>query len=312
MIRPLALSLLFGLALAKNYTISGISSGGFMTAQLHVIYSNYADGAAIVAGGPYYCAMGTLNAAVNQCTDQASLINVQSLVDFTNYQASIGNIDPVSGLANDKVYIFSGTNDKVVYPGVVNTTYLFYKHFIPEAQIVTNFTSPAEHAWITDNYLNNCTYLGPPWINNCNFDLADTVLTLFYGTLSPKAAAVPSNLRTFSQVPFAKGSGMAPLGFIYVPTGCDANCKLHVNFHGCSQNYLDIGNQYVVNSGLNEWAEANSIIVLYPQTLNDNGKNPSGCWDFWGYTNAFYMTHEGLQVSAVWSMTQNISSIINQ
>ncbi|MCI0655287.1 MAG: hypothetical protein L0Y39_12560, partial [Methylococcaceae bacterium] len=37
-------------------TISGLSSGAFMTTQLHVAYSRYFSGAAIIAGGPYYCA----------------------------------------------------------------------------------------------------------------------------------------------------------------------------------------------------------------------------------------------------------------
>ncbi len=38
-------------------TVSGLSSGGFMAAQLHVAYSEtFAKGAGIVAGGPFYCA----------------------------------------------------------------------------------------------------------------------------------------------------------------------------------------------------------------------------------------------------------------
>ncbi|MGH8498534.1 MAG: hypothetical protein ACRERV_06990, partial [Methylococcales bacterium] len=38
-----------------NTTISGLSSGAFMTAQLHVAFSHYFGGAAIIAGGPFYC-----------------------------------------------------------------------------------------------------------------------------------------------------------------------------------------------------------------------------------------------------------------
>jgi len=37
-------------------TVSGISSGGYMAVQLHVIFSDTFQGAGIVAGGPYYCA----------------------------------------------------------------------------------------------------------------------------------------------------------------------------------------------------------------------------------------------------------------
>jgi hypothetical protein len=301
------------LALArKNYTISGISAGAFMTAQLHVVYSSYADGAAITAGGPYYCAKGQVATALSDCSQQPSLINVQSLVDFTNLQSALGTIDPVSGLADDKVWIFSGVNDTVVYPGVVKATLQFYQSFMNASQITTNFTSLAQHAWLSDAYGKNCTFLGPPYINNCNFDASEQILTLFYGKLTPKTTAEPSNLKTFSQLPYTNGAGMASQGYIYVPTACqNGDCKLHVNFHGCEQNYFDIGTQYVVNTGLNEWAEANSIVILYPQTINDSGRNRAGCWDFWGYTGDRYYTHEGLQVSAVWRMTQNISQIIS-
>lgn len=41
---------------------------------------------------------------------------------------------------------------------------------------------------------------------------------------------------------------------------------------------------FVENAGYNEWADANNIVVLYPQarTANLGFANPQGCWDFWG------------------------------
>ena len=42
-------------------TVSGLSSGGFMAVQLHVAHSaTLVKGAGIVAGGPYYCAEGSI------------------------------------------------------------------------------------------------------------------------------------------------------------------------------------------------------------------------------------------------------------
>ncbi len=41
---------------ARNITISGISSGGFMASQMATIYSDQIAGVAIVAGGVFYCA----------------------------------------------------------------------------------------------------------------------------------------------------------------------------------------------------------------------------------------------------------------
>ena len=46
-------------------SVSGLSSGGVMAAQLHVAYSGtFRAGAAVLAGGPYYCAQGTLATAL--------------------------------------------------------------------------------------------------------------------------------------------------------------------------------------------------------------------------------------------------------
>jgi poly(3-hydroxybutyrate) depolymerase len=66
---------------------------------------------------------------------------------------------------------------------------------------------------------------------------------------------------------FGTGNSLNDVGYVYVPTACKngAECALHVNFHGCQQTLADIGMQYVQHVGLNEWAESNNIIVVYPQ-----------------------------------------------
>lgn len=48
-----------------------------------------------------------------------------------------------------------------------------------------------------------------------------------------------------------------------------------------------VGDQYALQTGYNEVAELNQMVVLYPQTriIPDN---PLGCWDWWGYTNENY------------------------
>ena len=42
-----------------------------------------------------------------------------------------------------------------------------------------------------------------------------------------------------------------------------------------------------MKTGYNEVGELNNIIILYPQAVSIIG-NPNGCWDWWGYNNAFY------------------------
>jgi hypothetical protein len=49
----------------------------------------------------------------------------------------------------------------------------------------------------------------------------------------------------------------------------------------------DIGLTFIQNAGYNELAEANNIILLYPQIVKSLvlPTNPMGCWDWWGYTD---------------------------
>ncbi len=49
-------------------SVSGISSGGFMAHQFHVAHSEHIMGAGIVAGGPYFCARGSILDAVTKCS----------------------------------------------------------------------------------------------------------------------------------------------------------------------------------------------------------------------------------------------------
>jgi len=57
---------------------------------------------------------------------------------------------------------------------------------------------------------------------------------------------------------------MAGTGYAYIPTNCNntRSCKLHVALHGCLQ-YSDlIGQDFVLKSGYNEWAEVRGISKL--------------------------------------------------
>ena len=82
---------------------------------------------------------------------------------------------------------------------------------------------------------------------------------------------------------------MDELGMIYVPTACqkDERCRLHIHFHGCGSGLEGVGTWYVTNVGYNEVAEANNIIILYPNAIISNIEpfNPWGCFDMFGYLN---------------------------
>ena len=54
-------------------------------------------------------------------------------------------------------------------------------------------------------------------------------------------------------------------------------------FHGCEQYAAAVGTVFVEHNGLNNWAEANNIVVVYPQTNYSefDPYNPKGCWDWY-------------------------------
>src|SRR3954452_16646711 len=51
----------------RAVTVSGVSSGAYMAVQFHVAHSAMVHGAAAIAGGPYYCAQGSLWTAHYNC-----------------------------------------------------------------------------------------------------------------------------------------------------------------------------------------------------------------------------------------------------
>lgn len=62
-------------------------------------------------------------------------------------------------------------------------------------------------------------------------------------------------------------SGLDKEGYIFYPNQCieeNTSCKVHVHVHGCAALVRQAGMEPVTNSGFNEWAVTNDIIVLHP------------------------------------------------
>jgi len=143
-------------------------------------------------------------------------------------------------------------------------------------------------------------------------------LLKYLGFANPPAVKAAGNIAAFDQNPFAGGDAYAismnDTGYVYVPKACAAGgCRVHVAFHGCRRN----GEDFPRGAGYNRWADTNSLIVLYPQTLARSGwcfrcwnlvYNPRACWDWWGYTGAQYHTKSGAQVRAVKAMLDRLSA----
>mmetsp|Transcript_10392 Transcript_10392/g.19898 ORF Transcript_10392/g.19898 Transcript_10392/m.19898 type:complete len:90 (+) Transcript_10392:887-1156(+) len=61
----------------------------------------------------------------------------------------------------------------------------------------------------------------------------------------------------------------------------------------------------VQHTGLNEYADANSIVILYPQATT-TVLNPKGCWDWWGYAGPGYASQLGVQMATVKAMLDSV------
>ena len=305
---------------ATEVTVSGVSSGGFMAVQYHVAHSGRVKGVGAVAGGPYYCAQGNVWMAYYNClTPSAALPSVALLKADADAFARASLIDATDGLAAARVWLFSGTRDRTVAPAVVDAARQFYALYKPPAgNLVLVADRPAGHAMVTESAGAACGTTAPPYINDCDYDAAGELLKHLLGALEPPAAQETGRIIRFDQRPFAGGDAyaisLADSGYAFVPRACELErCRVHVAFHGCRQSVQAVGERFVREAGYNRWADANRLIVLYPQTIARNGPgyqglrwsfvfNPRGCWDWWGYTDAQYHTRAGRQIRAVAAM----------
>lgn len=208
---------------------------------------------------------------------------VKELVKLTHEDEHIGLIDPVRNLHDDRVYLFSGKDDSVVETPVVDALKTYYSAFIPAENIHAEFAIESEHLFPTLDFGQGCTTLSSPYIGKCGFDGAGAAFQHLFGRLNPRVPMKTSNLFRFSQLPFFldPNACIGDIGHIYVPSSCQLKssvCRLHVSFHGCLQNLEAIANEYAAHVGLNEWAESNNIIVLYPYVKKSNTYpyNPNG------------------------------------
>lgn len=159
-----------------------------------------------------------------------------------------------------------------------------------------------------------------PYIISCTsgaapYDSEHTWLTKFFGKLHARnSGALLGSLITFDQTEFGANASnsMDTTGSVFVPRSCaaTATCGFVVAFHGCLQGHTLIGDKFVSESGIDEWADTNSIIVLYPYAIAAPGPtpyNPNGCWDWWGYDDANYSLKSGTQMGIVYKMVQRIT-----
>jgi len=299
----------------NTVTVAGVSSGGFMAVQLQVAYSRSIFGTAVFAGGTYFCAQDNLALWGNACSS-GNGVPVASLVSFTNSEANAGQIDPTSNIANKPIYMFSGVFDTVVQQPTMNDLHQYYQSFTNSSNINYNNFTGAQHAWISPDAVTACGVLASPFINNCGIDPEKTFLAMFYGSLNARrSGSLSGSFIKFNQNQFCPNSNCSSIdmdstAWAFVPQNCAQlqACRLVIALHGCSANQQFIGTAFVQGSGINEWADTNNIIVLYPQTIASNvPANAFGCWDWWGYTGPHYALKSGPQMVAIMAEVNRIT-----
>jgi poly(3-hydroxybutyrate) depolymerase len=291
-------------------SVSGISSGGYMAVQFHVAFSSMMKGAAIFAAGPYDCSQGSIQTALGTCSSGSP--DVASLVSITKQYAQAGSIDDPSALASQRVFLFGGADDVVVAPTVVDSLHDYYASFMATSSIdYVSRRAGTSHTWPTLAYGSPCDVVSSPYLGKCSYDGAGAALQQIFGTLAVPAATPSGAIVTLSQGAFIADPSAASLddvAYLYVPPSCSSGdtCKLHIAFHGCLQGASLVGDAFYAHAGLNEWADTNHFVVLYPQ-VKKSTTNPEGCWDWWGYTGADFAKKTGPQMSMVRAMITGIA-----
>jgi hypothetical protein len=310
----------FGGGNSSEVTLSGFSSGAMAAVQLHVAYSTMFQGVGIIGGGPYLTAVfGTDSIILPQ------LIHVPTLISLTNDLSKSGVIDNPANMSNSRVWLFGGTLDTVVDQGCVMKLKQYYEQWISPSQMQSVFTVQSEHGFVEDNFVclrvpqslggcNMCSDQSAPLINNCNFDTAGLMLSYLYNdTLEQRTSFDPSRLITLDQtkfIPLTCTEDPVDMGLhyemkAYVPKACQkkgSGCRVHVALHGCLSRLGYAREAFFQYAGYNYWAEANDIIMLYPQAAF-NDANLMGCWDWWGYASPakglVYATKQSCQMATI-------------
>ena len=211
--------------------------------------------------------------------------------------------------------MFHGQADSTVKRPVSDAGVSFYQAF--GADVKYNNDTMANHAWVSPLGANQCAVSASPYTSNCGSDPQGPMLThlMRRPINAANKAGLKGSLVPFSQERFtlakwglpASMLSMDQTGFVYAPPQCttgDTVCDVMVVLHGCEQPVSIIGMDLVQQANINEYADTNNFIVLYPQTIALSLGvviNPKACWDWWGYLagDALYAVHGSYQMEVL-------------
>ena len=282
-----------------------------MAVQFGTAWSSVIKGVGAVVGGPFWCAeadaedfvtayWGSILRATGSCMKGSAFdLNIRDFIAKANAKASSGDIDPLSNLKGQKIYLFHGDNSVVVAKAATDATAEFYRQYLGETNRGNLFyqtTIGASHSLVVTqdaqaNRFNTCSANDSPYIDQCEYDQTGIILQHIYGVLnSPNRRQLRGLLKPFDQSIYTRPDApdalsLADAGYVYVPGDCARGdrCRVHIALPGCKQDVDDIGKRFVENTGYHAWADTNHLIILYPQTRSSSllPSNPQACWNWW-------------------------------
>jgi len=270
-------------------------------------FSASVEGAGIAAGSPYGC--GVQADQEDRC--YYGHVDIPASVGHAYRRQAQGHIDSLANLKQTPVLLFNGKKDNEVYKRTMVDTFHQLQYFVDAKFLHTAFETDAAHVWSVDHGNCDCgacsDFMDKPIccdVNNCVYDLSGDMLRKIYGPLRERVQVHPV-LRRINQwkyvprrdsdVNTTTGStqtdtaqarnrhGMWHWALAYVPRGCVGKvheCRVHVNYHGCIRKTLQRRRLWASSIDLNEYGEANNIVMLYPQAAGSDEVG-IGCWN-WG------------------------------
>ncbi|KAI3389917.1 hypothetical protein SNEBB_004971 [Seison nebaliae] len=303
-------------------TVSGISSGGAMAIQMLVAYSKHVKGLGLISAPPFYCAQLSVTKALKDCMTDPSNIDIEYLRKRTKDFEGVGYIDKLNNLENARLFFAHGVNDHVIEHNVTVKAEKFFHPFLNDAhkQIKTKYDLLSNHGFVTKTFGGKCEDLQRNFMNKCDYDFGYEMMNHLYNhsILQPNRyqdnGFIKENMEKVSIMEFFYFStpytySMDSTAYMYIPSNCKnkkAKCRFHISFHGCEQGHEYVKDDFIYYNGLNEVAELNNIVILYPQISKNAFTNPYGCWDWWGYTGMWYPHQRGFQMTALKRMMQRV------
>ena len=173
---------------------------------------------------------------------------------------------------------------------------------------------PAAHGFPTIADGGACDADESPWILSCGYDAAGELLEHLYDGLVKPSRGVTGKLREFGRTPMSKAASSPrwpTRDFSSFQKTAHKACRAASTSRSMdAAQHRILGRTYPRQAGYDRWADANRIVVLYPQVNVNTLRpfNPRGCWDWWGYSGVDYAARDGVQLSAVRRMLEALGA----